>query len=221
MDDFGFSIFEDVLSHQECESLEKSFYGVDSSRGRAGARNLMSNAAIWSVATDSRFLRLATAILGEHAVPFRATLFDKSHASNWHVLWHQDRALPLLMRVQSAEWGPWSMKAGGLYALAPAWAMNRVVALRLSIDASTNSNGPLSVIPGSHKLGVMSSSEIRRVVNAGSPTVCIVGRGGVMAMRPLLLHSSRKASDNARRRVLHIEYANSLDLGSGVQLRVA
>src|SRR5436190_19693922 len=108
------------------------------------------------------------------------------------MLWHQDRALPVSNRVASAEWGPWSTKGGVLYALAPAWALMRVVALRIHIDPSTNDNGPLRVIPGSHKAGVMSRVEILRVTNTHPARACVVGRGGVLAMRPLLLHSSIK-----------------------------
>jgi hypothetical protein len=152
----------------------------------------MSNPAISSLAYDSRMLRFATEVLGTGAVPFRATLFEKSASSNWNVRWHQDRALPLRHRIQFSEWGPWSTKAGVLYALAPAWALRRVVALRVHIDASTRSNGPLRVIPGSHKPGVLSGSEVLRVVNSMPLTECIIDRGGVIAMRPLLLHSSSR-----------------------------
>jgi hypothetical protein len=219
MADLGFSIFESVLSREECDSLARTVGAAG--RGRAGARNLMSNPTISSLSYDSRMLRIATEILGACAVPFRATLFDKSTSSNWHVCWHQDRALPLQNRVQFSEWGPWSTKAGVLYALAPAWALRRVVALRVYIDASTRSNGPLRVIPSSHKLGILSASELLRVVNSSRSTACLVNRGGVIAMRPLLLHSSTKACDNEPRRVVHIEYVNSLDVAPGVHLRVA
>lgn len=50
---------------------------------------------------------------------------------------------------------------------------------------------------------------------------CEVGRGGVLAMRPLLIHSSSKARSDKPRRVLHIEYADSLKLTDAVQLPVA
>jgi hypothetical protein len=42
-----------------------------------------------------------------------------------------------------------------------------------------------------------------------------------MAMRPLLIHSSSKARTAAPRRVLHIEYADSLQLDSDVRLAIA
>jgi ectoine hydroxylase-related dioxygenase (phytanoyl-CoA dioxygenase family) len=181
----------------------------------------MSNPTISTIAHDERMLRLATHALGAPAVPFRATLFDKSTASNWHVLWHQDRALPLLKRVHCVEWGPWSTKRGVLYALAPAWALERVVALRIHLDASNDASGPLHVIPGSHKAGVMDATQIFATVNDIEAFTCIVGHGGVLAMHPLLLHSSSKSTDNQPRRVVHVEYADGLDFGNGLHLCVA
>ena len=219
MSDTGFSIVEGVLSEQECALLANAISSAQ--RRRAGARNLMSNKTIESLACDSRLLRLAADTLGGSAVPFRATLFEKSKTSNWHVLWHQDRALPLTKREESVEWGPWSVKSGVLFALAPAWALERCVALRIHVDASREENGALRVIPGSHKAGVLCNQEITRTIKAVPSNVCVVGRGGVLALRPLLLHSSMKATDNQPRRVLHIEYANGLDLGNDIRLSVA
>jgi hypothetical protein len=48
-----------------------------------------------------------------------------------------------------------------------------------------------------------------------------VARGGVMAMRPFLIHSSPRGEIAASRRVLHIEYAESLTLGPKIQLATA
>jgi hypothetical protein len=57
-------------------------------------------------------------ILGPEALPFRATLLDKSPTSDWLVVWHQDTALPLRERRELPGWGPWSVKEGVIYALA-------------------------------------------------------------------------------------------------------
>ena len=40
-------------------------------------------------------------------------------------------------------------------------------------------------------------------------------------MRPMLIHSSSKAKLEQPRRVIHLEYSDSLDLGSGLRLAVA
>lgn len=217
--DAGYSTFEGVLSHRECSVVANAVTGCQARR--AGARNLMSNPLIAELAFDSRLLQLAAGALGTTASPFRATLFEKSARTNWHVLWHQDRALPLSRRCNSREWGPWTTKAGVLYALAPAWALERVVALRIHLDASTSENGPLRVIPHSHKAGILSESDIRRMMTTRTPDTCLVGRGAVLAMRPLLLHSSTKTRCDELRRVIHIEYADKFSFGVGLRLCVA
>src|SRR5262249_43951636 len=72
-----------------------------------------------------------------------------------------------------------------------------------------------------HRLGVLSDEEVFRLARSRTPVDCIVGRGGVLMMRPLIIHSSTKARLDQPRRVRHIEYADRLGLGSGVTLAVA
>jgi ectoine hydroxylase-related dioxygenase (phytanoyl-CoA dioxygenase family) len=165
-------------------------------------------------------VQLAGKFIGAPATPYRATLFDKSVASNWLVAWHQDTALPLNQRVADLAWGPWSHKGGVLHAIAPASALERVVALRVHLDDSTPANGPLRVLPNTHRAGVLSHGEIQRLADAIMPIQCVAESGGVIAMRPLLVHASSKARDTQPRRVLHIEYATSVHLGAGIELAV-
>lgn len=221
MKDAGFWIEENILSHRECDSLIAALSHSQKGRGRAGARHLMRYPAVASLANDHQLLQIVRRALGEEAVPYRATLFEKSGRANWLVVWHQDTALPLVSRFESPEWGPWSKKAGILYAHAPAWALRHVLALRIHLDASTAENGPLRVIPGSHAAGVLSDEEVFSMARRQESVDCLVSRGGVLAMRPLLIHSSSKAQIDAPRRVLHIEYADSLALDEHIHLAVA
>lgn len=102
---------------------------------------------VQQLARDSRLVTIAARFVGPEAVPFRATLFDKSSANNWLVVWHQDTALPLRERRDIPGWGPWSIKAGITYAHAPATALSRVVALRPHLDDSDIDNGRLLEVP--------------------------------------------------------------------------
>ena len=202
-------------------SLLAAASGSEHKRGRAGARHLMSNPAIKATAFEKRLLEIASHFLGDEAVPYRATLFEKSGKANWLVVWHQDTALPLASVNDFPEWGPWSRKAGVIYAHAPTWALSRTVALRVHLDASTSDNGPLRIIPGSHAAGVLSDEAVFEIARRQEHLDCIVPRGGVLAMRPLLIHSSSKSKGSLPRRVLHIEYADSLDLGHTIRLAIA
>ena len=113
------------------------------------------------------------------------------------------------------------MKSGVTYANAPATALSRVVALRLHLNDSGRDNGPLRVIPGTHALGILSAPDIDAIVRNASPIDCVAASGGIVAMRPLLLHASSKAESCRARSVLHIEYADSLDVAMGLRLAIA
>jgi hypothetical protein len=216
----GFDVHPDVLTVHEATGLLAVLDGVRS-RSRAGARHLMSHSVVAELAGDPRLLTLAQSVLGEDAKPFRATLFDKSLGSNWLVVWHQDTALPLRFRREVPGWGPWSVKAGVLYAHAPAAALEQVVALRVHLDDSLPENGPLRVLPGTHVMGVLSDAAIQGLAANIQPHECTVPRGGVIWMRPLLVHASSKSASESSRRVLHIEYAAAFHLGSELELDVA
>jgi ectoine hydroxylase-related dioxygenase (phytanoyl-CoA dioxygenase family) len=216
----GYGIVPGCLSHQECGEIVEILSAERVSRSRAGARHLMGNPAVSALANDVRLTELAKPWIGCSAIPFRATLFEKSGASNWLIPWHQDTALPLVERFDLVGWGPWSQKAGTAYAHAPTWALSRVIALRVHLDASIADNGPLRVVPGSHLAGVLSDQAVMEFVSTNDHVECCIPQGGVLAMRPLIIHSSSKARSVQPRRVLHIEYADSLELADGIRLAV-
>lgn len=217
----GFAIIPDVLTELEIERTIQELVHDPLPRSRAGSRHALRHRAIAELAHDPRLIGLAGKILGSTATPFKATIFDKSDTANWLVVWHQDTALPLLTRQDVPGWGPWSVKDGVIYARAPASELGRVIALRLHLDDSTLDNGPLRVLPGTHAIGVLDDDAILRLAASTQPVDCVVSRGGVLAMRPLVIHSSSKSRTAARRRVLHIEYAPSLVLQEGLQLAIA
>jgi ectoine hydroxylase-related dioxygenase (phytanoyl-CoA dioxygenase family) len=190
-------------------------------RSRAGARHILGCNAVAHLARDPRLVDIASRWLDATAIPFKATLFEKSPDANWLVSWHQDTALPMLVRHDLPGWGPWSIKAGVTYAHAPAGVLERVIALRIHLDDSDADNGPLRVIPGSHIHGVLGDTQIHEVSQRVTPVQCTVPAGGVIAMRPLLVHASSKAKSETPRRVLHLEYADSLIPETGVELRAA
>ena len=221
MEDPGFRIFEDVLSPAECDALLSSLSTGSIVRSRAGARHLMAHPAVRIFAAREELLAIARGFVGAGALPYRATLFEKSGHRNWLVVWHQDTTLPLAARTGSVEWGPWSLKEGVTYAQAPTWALENIIALRIHLDASTSANGPLRVIPGSHRWGVLSDEEVFRRAREFPAVECIAPRGSVLAMRPLLIHASSKAQRDDPRRVLHVEYASTREAAPGLRLALA
>ena len=218
--DTGFSITESVFPRREMERVCQALATSDLPRTKAGVRHVIRVPAVRELAASADLVTLAATFIGAQPIPFRATLFDKSAVSNWLVAWHQDTALPMRQRVDDSTWGPWSSKGGVLHAIAPASALALVVALRVHLDHSTDANGPLRVLPGTHAGGVLTRDEIQQRATVVRPVACVASAGGVVAMRPLVVHASSKASDSQPRRVLHIEYATSVHLGAGIELAV-
>lgn len=218
----GYLIEQNVFTCEECDKIIKTLPLLTNlKRKRAGARHLMPNPKIFNVANDERLIKIASFQLGKLALPFRATFFDKSIESNWLVSWHQDTALPLETVFDSEEWGPWSKKGNINYAHAPTWALSRVIALRIHLDDSTCNNGSLRIIPESHLLGVLTDKEVLSYSKTKAFIECCVAKGGVLVISPLLIHSSPKAQSSKPRRVLHIEYSDSLELAQGIKLAIA
>ena len=217
----GFAILPRVLSSSETLRLIDDIDQSTLRRSKAGIRHALCHPSIANLARDPRLLELAREIVGNEALPFRATLFDKSPQTNWLVVWHQDTALPLCHRLDTPGWGPWSVKDGIIYAHAPSSALSQVVAMRVHLDNCTTRNGPLRVLPRTHSQGVLTDDEIERFAAKIPPADCIVPQGGVLAMRPLLIHSSSKSQSEESRRVLHIEYAASKKIDSNLELAIA
>lgn len=199
----GFAIIPNVLPESEIADLQAMLDRSGLPRSRAGMRHAMRNASAAALARDSRLMELAQEILGSRALPFRATLFDKSPTSNWLVVWHQDTALPLAERSEVPGWGPWSIKDGVIYSHAPAGALEQVLALRLHLDDSVAENGPLRVLPGTHTLGVLNDDALHELSTQIPTVVCLVLRGGILVMRPLVVHVIEIAIECAAARLTH------------------
>lgn len=217
----GFAVLPEVFSKEYIDRLLQEIDALAPHRSRAGIRHSLGLSPVAEVARQPQTIGLAREVLGPDAFPYRATLFDKSRAGNWLVVWHQDTALPLRERTDLPGWGPWSVKEGFAYAHAPATVLNQVLALRVSFDDSTMENGPLRVLPGTHRMGVLSDDSLHELSTQVVPVDCVVPKGRIMAMRPLVVHASSKSQNEMSRRVLHIEYAASDSIASPLRLAIA
>jgi ectoine hydroxylase-related dioxygenase (phytanoyl-CoA dioxygenase family) len=221
VDETGFALLHDVFSPELVERTLEEIERLSPRHSRAGARHVLGLCPIAKMARGPQLMNVARTVLGADAVPFRATLFEKTLAANWLVTWHQDTALPLRERQELQGWGPWSMKEGITYAHAPSTVLSRVLALRIHFDDSNSTNGPLRVLPGTHEMGVLNDDQIHDLSERITPIECVVSKRGVVAMRPLVVHASSKSQVEMPRRVLHIEYAASDSIAAPLRLASA
>lgn len=221
LEEQGFAVLPAVFSSGEIIALLVALADLTQGNHGAGIRHVLHHPTVHMIAHDRRLMGIAQSILGIAAFPFRGTFFNKSPDSNWLIAWHQDTALPLREKREMPGWGPWSVKQGVAYAHAPAAALQQVLALRLHLDDSARENGPLRVLAGTHHMGVLSDDQVAQLAKERSPFECVVAKGAVLAMRPLIVHASSKSVSQEPRRVLHIEYAANETLGSGLTLAKA
>ena len=81
--------------------------------------------------------------------------------------------------------------------------LQSLVALRAHLDDCGPESGVLRVVPRSHRHGRLSADAAKTLRQQDGEVACLARRGDVLAMRPLLLHSSSKTRSASRRRVLH------------------
>lgn len=218
----GFHLSPPILEASVIGSLIDSLAELERQRDAAGkrmksrgARNLLHDCpAVAALAYGTALKNLLLPVLGPTAFPVRSLFFDKLAGANWQVGWHQDLSIAVAERVEVPGFTGWSVKQGVTHVQPPASILENMLTLRVHLDDCDEDNGPLRVLRGSHQLGRLNDEQIERWQQTGEAVTCLVPRGGVLLMRPLLLHSSSPAKNPRHRRVIHLEYAaNPLPAG--------
>jgi len=212
----GVEIRRAVLGADEISSIQAEVAIDHQVLRRTGIRNLEKKfRSIARVAESPTLLTIATRLLSGTPRLVRALFFDKTLERNWFVAWHQDRTVTLNRRVEMDGWGLWTFKDGVHHVQPPRAVLDQMVTIRLHVDAADEQAGCLSVLPGSHRLGILHPEEIGRVVANSMTQACVVNAGDAVIMHPLILHSSAKSRNSAHRRVVHLEYS-TYELPPGV-----
>jgi ectoine hydroxylase-related dioxygenase (phytanoyl-CoA dioxygenase family) len=209
----GFAIVEGVYSDTEverlCNLVERSTLGVESSTFRK-SKDLFAIRQFHKEipeAIDAVFNKNLKNIIkenfGEGYFITKSIYFDKPEKSNWFVAYHQDLTISVNKKVEVPGYVNWTVKHDQYAVHPPEEILENNFTVRIHLDKTTSENGALKVIAKSHLKG------IRRVetLDKNDETTCEVKKGGIMIMKPLLFHASNKTTNNARRRVIHIEFS--------------
>jgi ectoine hydroxylase-related dioxygenase (phytanoyl-CoA dioxygenase family) len=212
----GFAVVPGVMDEKQVvravSALERAVH-QQAMRRRSGRlyaiRNLLDAVPeLLELINATRVRTLAAQVLGAPCFIARSILFDKTPRANWKVAWHQDLSIAVRARRDAEGFGAWSEKAGVTHVQPPAEILERMLTVRLHLDANDEANAPLRVIPGSHLQGRQSAEGIARMLETSTAVSCLVPRGGALLMRPLLLHASSSSRVPERhRRVVHLEFA--------------
>jgi len=197
----GYLILPSVLETDECDKLVK--YIAPLQGQVAGTRNLLVNPWCKLLAARlSRNLQMVSLLPPNHRA-VQCTYFEKSPDRNWRVAFHQDLSIPVKQRVPHEGCTGWSEKEGVIYTQPPVDVLQQLIGVRLHLDECGSDHGPLRVIPSSHVSGRINIDSIGTLVETERSDECLVEKGGVLVLRPLLLHASSKAKVPSFRRVLH------------------
>ena len=203
-----------VYTRPRLAQLGSSLSDPAETASRAGTRGLFERSEkVRALAVSEPALTLARTLIGAAARPVKATLFDKAAGANWTLPWHQDLTVALRQVAKapnSSRWPGftrWSVKSGVAHAEAPRDLLDRMLALRLHLDDCDARNGPLLVVPGSHRRGKLGPAARRDLPAELGVRLCEAKAGDILAMHPFLLHRSGPAENPSHRRVIHLEYA--------------
>jgi hypothetical protein len=136
----------------------------------------------------------------------RAVAFQKDAGANWFVPAHQDRSIPIPSGATPAGFSRPTRKGDGWQAEAPIDVLEAMINARIFIDDAGEGDGPLEVIPGSHRQGRIAQDAIPDLVAKSAWKSLTGAAGDVVLLSPLLLHRSRRAEHPRGRRVLQVEF---------------
>ncbi|MGK7901676.1 MAG: phytanoyl-CoA dioxygenase family protein [Hormoscilla sp.] len=200
IEQYGFSIVPGVLDKHQVAALR---YEVQLALGRSYAmrRILELVPGVSQLCEETALRALVEPIIGDRAFPVRGIFFDKNPEANWGVSWHQDLTIAVNQRIDTDGFGPWSIKEGVDHVQPPVRILEKMLTLRIHLDDADAENGALRLIPGSHNRGILPRETIANLKKHAITTT--VKSGGVLVMKPLLVHSSLPAGKPSHRRVQH------------------
>lgn len=208
------ALIDQIIS--DCEdSFEITTKGV-LSRGQVyAARNLLDVVPIVKTFWQHGFIRsFLENHLGNDLGLVRVLYFDKPPKQTWSLPWHKDTAIAVRdNKIESKYLTRPTIKSGIPHVIASDDILREMLTLRVHLDEVTLENGPLKVIPGSHKSSSVKENEV------ATAQFIQASRGQILAMKPLLTHSSgaSKPGTNLHRRILHLEFAGHQDLPDSYQ----
>ncbi len=144
----------------------------------------------------------------------KAIYFDKPSSSNWFVPFHQDLSITVNQKQEVEGYTNWTKKRGQFGVQPPLKVLENTLTFRIHLDDTTAENGALRMIPRSHKNGIYSI--VKKEWDSATEEFCEVQSGGIMLMKPLTLHASKRTTNGERRRVIHLEF-NDLPLTSSLE----
>ncbi|MDY3520681.1 phytanoyl-CoA dioxygenase family protein [Riemerella anatipestifer] len=221
VDTLGFSTIRGIYDENEIKKISDCIESVD--KNKATFRKSKDLFAIRQFLKEvpetkemifnSKLNSIIKNVFGSDYFVVKSIYFDKPENSNWFVSYHQDLTISVGQKIEIENFGPWTTKQNQYAVQPPTDILENIYTIRIHLDETDENNGALKVIPNSHSKGILRPENIDW--NTTTETICNVKQGGIMIMKPLILHGSNRTTNHKKRRVIHIEFS-SLELPQGL-----
>jgi ectoine hydroxylase-related dioxygenase (phytanoyl-CoA dioxygenase family) len=214
LNDIGFTTIENIYSAEEIKQILATIEQVDTSKPtfRKSTDLFAIRQFFKEVPETTKYIfnenlkTIVRQLFGGDYFVVKSIYFDKPETSNWFVSYHQDLTISVDKKIELQNFGPWTVKQDHFAVQPPIDILKNIFTVRIHLDDTDENNGALKVIAKSHLKGIYRSETIDW--SSEAETICKVPKGGLMIMKPLLLHSSSKTTNSKKRRVIHIEFSN-------------
>lgn len=212
----GFSIIPNVFDSAEIENI----LGIIE-KEKKNNPNFRKNKDLFAIRT---FLKEISALqnlvlndnirnllnhFGEDYQLIKSIYFDKPPKANWLVAWHQDLTISIQEKVETQGFKNWLKKENYFSVEPPQKYLDNIITFRIHLDDCSKENGALRVLPKTHKTIQKQKNLPKQIFD--SVHTCEAKKGDILVMKPLIWHSSRRTENEAKRRIIHLEFSN-LDL---------
>lgn len=210
----GFTIINDVFSEKEINQIINVIGSIDTSKEtfRKSEDLFAIRQFLKEVPESHQFIfndnvnKIINEVFGNDYFVVKSIYFDKPEKSNWYVSYHQDLTISVDKKLDLNGYGPWTTKQNQFAVQPPIDYLKNIFTIRIHLDDTDENNGALKVIPNSHSKEIYRPETIDW--NVETEEICSVNKGGIMIMKPLILHGSNRTTNHQKRRVIHIEFSN-------------
>ncbi len=209
----GFAIIEDVFTIKEIDEIQSKIdhlqhtnWNFRASKDLFAIRHfLKENTDIQALIFNSRLKELLQNFGKTYAL-VKSIYFDKPPKANWTVNWHQDLTIAVKNKVNLVNFKHFLPKDDYFSVQPPDDYLLDMLTFRIHLDDCKKENGALRVVPQSHQK-IQDSRDLPPSFFENEQ-VCEVKKGGLLLMKPLLWHSSRRVESKENRRVIHLEFSS-------------
>ena len=207
LEKYGFQIIDNVFSIKEVDDI-LTLINSSSIKNEFGVREfLLDNPEIFKKVFTRKLIAIIKNISPNCNKLIKSIYFDKPPNANWVVNWHQDLTINLIDKKEIPNFRNWRVQSERTIVQPDRAFLESIFTIRIHLDDCTETNGALRIIEASHQLGVVKMKDWIKQ-KEGVEKICEVQKGGILIMKPLTLHSSRRSENQRNRRIIHLEFTD-------------